>query len=71
MLTTFQVNTLHPKWIGYQFLWGFGFGLGMQQAGLAAQATLAKKDVPTGVSLMFFGQTMVIEIFPCTGKPSC
>jgi MFS family permease len=58
LITTFTVTTNHPVWIGYQFLWGFGLGLGMQQASVGAQTCLPKKDVPTGVSTMFFFQTL-------------
>lgn len=59
LITTWKVNTGHAEWIGYQVLWGFGFGLGMQQSGLAAQAVLGVKDAPTGISLVFFAQTIV------------
>ncbi|KAK9359448.1 major facilitator superfamily domain-containing protein [Lipomyces starkeyi] len=67
-LTTFQVDTGSAKWIGYQCLFGFGLGMGMQQAGLAAQAVLAKKDVSIGVSLMFFAQSLGGAIFVCVGQ---
>jgi len=39
-----------------QVLFGFGVGLGLQQTNIAAQAVLDKKDAPTGVSVVFFGQ---------------
>ncbi|KAI9689822.1 MAG: hypothetical protein M1822_009704, partial [Bathelium mastoideum] len=63
LLTTFTVDTAHPKWIGFQVIAGFGIGLGMQQASVAAQTVLAKKDAPVGVSLMFFGQSFGGSIF--------
>ncbi|KUJ21691.1 MFS general substrate transporter [Mollisia scopiformis] len=63
LLTTLQVDTGHAKWIAYQFLYGFGLGLGMQQAGMAAQTCLNKKDVMTGVSLMFFMQGLGGSVF--------
>lgn len=56
LLTTLHVTTNSAHWIGYQVIFGFGLGLGMQQAGMAAQVCLSKKDVMTGVSLMFFAQ---------------
>lgn len=59
LITTWKVDTGHAEWIGYQVLWGFGFGIGMQQAGLAAQAVLGVKDAATGISLVFFAQTIV------------
>jgi MFS family permease len=58
LLTTFRTDTGHTKWIGYQVLVGFGIGLSMQQPSMAAQTVLSKIDVPTGVSLMFFGQQL-------------
>jgi hypothetical protein len=68
LFTTFQVDTNSPKWIGYQCLFGFGLGMGMQQASLAAQAVLSKKDVPVGVSLMFFAQSLGGAVFVCVGQ---
>ncbi|KAH7342539.1 major facilitator superfamily domain-containing protein [Rhexocercosporidium sp. MPI-PUGE-AT-0058] len=68
LLTTLQVDTPSPKWIAYQFLYGFGLGLGMQQAGMAAQTCLAKKDVMIGVSLMFFMQGIGGSIFVSVGQ---
>ena len=58
LLTTFTVDTEQSRWIAYQFLYGYGIGLGMQQSTLSAQTVLDKKDVATGVSLMFFAQTL-------------
>ena len=58
LFTTFQTDTGHARWIGYQVLIGFGIGLGMQQSSMAAQTRLERVDVPTGVSLMFFGQQL-------------
>ncbi|PVH79217.1 MFS general substrate transporter [Cadophora sp. DSE1049] len=68
LLTTLEVDTPSSKWIGYQFLYGFGLGLGMQQAGMAAQTCLAKKDVMIGVSLMFFMQGIGGAIFVSIGQ---
>ncbi|OAP54764.1 hypothetical protein AYL99_11212 [Fonsecaea erecta] len=63
LITTFKTSTTHPKWIGYQALWGLGLGFGMQQPSVAAQCALARKDVPTGASMMFFAQTLGGSIF--------
>ena len=68
LLTTLKVNTGHSMWIGYQVLYGFGLGLGMQQAGMAAQTCLDKKDVMTGVPLMFFFQGLGGSIFISIGQ---
>jgi MFS family permease len=56
LFTLFKTTTPHPMWIGIQVLYGFGVGLGLQQTNIAAQAVLDKKDAPTGVSVVFFGQ---------------
>ena len=63
LISTFTVSTPHPKWIGYQVLWGFGLGLGMQQPSVGAQVALPRKDVPTGASMMFFAQSLGGAIF--------
>ncbi|KAL1953853.1 hypothetical protein VTO42DRAFT_2113 [Malbranchea cinnamomea] len=63
LMTTFDVDTRHPAWIGYQVLFGLGVGTGMQQASLAAQTVLAMKDVSVGVSLMFFAQSLGGALF--------
>ena len=63
LLTLFTVETSHPSWIGFQVVAGFGIGLGMQQASVAAQTVLQKKDAPVGVALMFFGQSFGGSIF--------
>ncbi|KIW14846.1 hypothetical protein PV08_07631 [Exophiala spinifera] len=63
LISTFTTSTTHPKWIGYQVLWGLGLGFGMQQPSVAAQTVLSRKDVSTGVSIMFFMQTLGGAIF--------
>jgi len=68
LLTTLTVNTSSGKWIGYQIIYGFGLGLGMQQAGMAAQTCCDKKDVTICVSLMFFMQGLGGSIFVTVGQ---
>ncbi|KAH0833590.1 putative HC-toxin efflux carrier TOXA [Fonsecaea pedrosoi] len=63
LISTFTTTTPHPQWIGYQAIWGLGLGLGMQQPSVAAQVALARKDVATGASMMFFAQTLGGSIF--------
>lgn len=65
LMTNFQLDTNHASWIGYQVLFGLGIGLGMQQSSLAAQTVLQdqEKDVPVGISLMFFAQSLGGSIF--------
>ncbi|WPH05121.1 MFS-type efflux pump MFS1 [Acrodontium crateriforme] len=68
LISTWTPSTGHAQWIGYQILYGLALGAGMQQAGMTAQTVLPKKDVPTGVSLMFFWQTLGSAIFVSVGQ---
>lgn len=63
LISTFTTKTAHPAWIGYQVLWGLGLGLGMQQPSVGVQCAMSVKDVPTGISIMFFAQTLGGAIF--------
>lgn len=68
LITTFTPFTGHSKWIGYQAIFGFGLGLGMQQANLATQAVLARKDAPTGIALIIFCQQLGGAVFVSIGQ---
>jgi hypothetical protein len=68
LLTTLKVDSPNSVWIGYQFIFGFGLGLGMQQPGMAAQTVLPQKDVMTGVSLMFLFQGLGGGIWVSVGQ---
>ncbi|KAI2469845.1 MFS general substrate transporter [Annulohypoxylon bovei var. microspora] len=68
LLSTFDVGESSGHWIGYQFLVGFGLGMGMQSAGLASQAVLPKPDIPTGISIIFFVQQLGGAIFTSVGQ---
>ena len=68
LITTWTPDTMHPQWIGYQVLFGFGLGLGMQQASLAAQAVLPRKDAPIGISLVMFCQQLGGAVFVSVGE---
>lgn len=63
LLSTFTVNTAHPKWIGYQAMFGLGIGLGMQQPMIVAQTVLPAADVPIGTALLTFAQTFGGALF--------
>ncbi|KAI9367709.1 MFS general substrate transporter [Aspergillus egyptiacus] len=68
LLTTFDVDTGHSAWIGYQVLLGFGIGLGMQQPLIVVQAVLPLQDVPTGTAVMVFSQTLGGALFVSVGQ---
>jgi hypothetical protein len=63
LLSTFQTDTGHSKWIGYQVLFGAGVGLGMQQTMVAIQASLPDPDIPIGTAIMMFSQTLGGSLF--------
>ncbi|KAJ6079513.1 hypothetical protein N7467_009266 [Penicillium canescens] len=63
LMTTFKLDTNHAAWIGYQVLFGFGIGTGLQQPSLAAQTVLPMEEVAIGVSLMFFAQSLGGAVF--------
>lgn len=63
LLSTFETNTGHPMWIGYQVIYGLGVGFGMQQALITVQTVLKLDDVPTGTALVMFFQTFGGALF--------
>ncbi|PPR04985.1 hypothetical protein CVT24_010449 [Panaeolus cyanescens] len=58
LLTTLEPDTSQARYIGYQFFAGFGGGLGIQQSALAAQNVLDMVDVPVGVVVIVFAQSI-------------
>lgn len=68
LMTTFRPDTGSNHWIGYQFIYGFGLGMGMQTAGLAVQAVLPREDVSTGMAVTFFAQQLGGAIFVTVGQ---
>jgi len=63
LLTTFQVDTTHPAWIGYQVLYGIGIGAGQQVSFVIVQAALPPQDIPVAMALVVFAQTLGGAIF--------
>lgn len=63
LLSTMTRFSDHSYWIGYQVLFGLGLGCGGQQASLAAQRALPKKDVPLGLALGFLMQQLGGAVF--------
>ncbi|KAL7933667.1 putative aflatoxin efflux pump [Trichoderma chlorosporum] len=68
LLYTLKPTSGSNEWIAYQFLAGFGLGFGFQTANLAVQATIPKKEIPTGVSILFFAQQLGGAIFLSVGQ---
>jgi hypothetical protein len=63
LLTTFEVTTAHPAWIGFQVLYGAGVGLGMQLTFTIVQAAISVADIPMATALMMFSQTLGGALF--------
>ncbi|KAL3459735.1 MFS general substrate transporter [Aspergillus heterothallicus] len=63
LITTFETDTGHPKWIGYQVLVGAGVGTGVQLPVITAQAVLPAPDIPVGTAIVTFCQTFSGAIF--------
>jgi len=68
LIMMFSVDISKGKWIGYQILFGVGFGLGNQQAGIAAQTVLQRKDIAIGSALMMFAAQISGAIFVPIGE---
>jgi len=68
LLSTFEVDSNSPRWIGYQFIFGAGVGFGMQQTLVAVQTVLPAADIPIGTSLMMFSQTLGGALFISVGQ---
>ncbi|MCJ1378981.1 hypothetical protein MMC17_002080 [Xylographa soralifera] len=63
LLITFQPDTGHAKWIGYQVLYGFGVGLSRQTPLIAVQNVLPIVDVSIGSGMIMFMQTLASAVF--------
>ncbi|GAM85995.1 hypothetical protein ANO11243_040050 [Dothideomycetidae sp. 11243] len=63
LISTWNVDSKANEWIGYQVLIGMGLGLGLQQANVAAQTVLPRKDTSVGVSLIVLSQTLGGGVF--------
>ncbi|KAF3768067.1 putative MFS aflatoxin efflux pump [Cryphonectria parasitica EP155] len=68
LLTTLHTDTSTGQWIGYQLLYGLGYGWSFQVPNLATQVVLPKKDIPTGLAFMVFSQLLGSTIFVSVGE---
>ncbi|KAJ6445403.1 major facilitator superfamily transporter [Purpureocillium lavendulum] len=68
LLTTLKITSGHAEWIGYQVIFGFGLGFGMQQSSNAVQAILSKEDFNSAISLFFFGMQLGGSVCVCIGQ---
>jgi len=63
LISTFTPTTNHSMWIGYQVLFGFSLGLGMQQPMNVLGTVLDRTDVSTGTAVIFFVRFLGAAIF--------
>jgi hypothetical protein len=63
LCTTFEIHTGNAKWIGYQVIIGLGAGLGFQQCINALQTVLSLDDIPVGIAIITFAQSLSGAIF--------
>ncbi|KAL1604784.1 hypothetical protein SLS60_004324 [Paraconiothyrium brasiliense] len=63
LCTLFNLHTPQAQWVGYQFIFGFGVGIGFQQGAVAAQNVLPMADVATGTALVLFFQIFGGAVF--------
>ena len=68
LLNALQIDTSVGIWVGFQMVYGFGFGFCSQSPNMAAQTVLPREDVSIGASLMFFGQLLFGSIFNSVGQ---
>jgi MFS family permease len=63
LCTMFTVNSGNPQWIGYQVIIGIGAGLGFQQCMNALQTVLPLHDIPVGIAIITFAQSLSGAMF--------
>ncbi|OQD70479.1 hypothetical protein PENDEC_c023G02839 [Penicillium decumbens] len=63
LCTTFKVDTGHGPWIAYQIIIGMGAGVGFQQCINALQTVLPLHDIPVGIAIITFAQSLSGAIF--------
>ncbi|KAL4903034.1 hypothetical protein BDW74DRAFT_169265 [Aspergillus multicolor] len=68
LLSTFSVSSGSPEWIGYQFLFGAGVGLGLQTAFAAPQCALPLEDIAIGTAIVMFLENLSAAVFVSVGQ---
>ncbi|KAF2735808.1 MFS general substrate transporter [Polyplosphaeria fusca] len=68
LITTLQVHTPSPNWIGYQVLSGFGTGLALALPQVAVQPSLSRAEIPIGISIAIFSQFFGAALFVSIGN---
>ncbi|KAJ5232095.1 hypothetical protein N7468_005051 [Penicillium chermesinum] len=63
LCTTLKVDTEMAKWIAYQVILGMGAGVGFQQCINALQTVLPLHDIPVGIAIITFAQSLSAALF--------
>jgi MFS family permease len=63
LCTIFTVDSGNPQWIGFQVIIGIGAGLGFQQCINALQTVLPLHDIPVGIAIITFAQSLSGAMF--------
>ncbi|KAI3326360.1 major facilitator superfamily domain-containing protein [Xylariaceae sp. AK1471] len=56
LCTTLSGESSQGQWVGYQFLYGIGVGIGFQQGPIVAQTVLPPSDIAVGTAMVLFVQ---------------
>ncbi|KAL5343543.1 major facilitator superfamily domain-containing protein [Aspergillus crustosus] len=68
LLSTLEVSSGQPYWIGYQFIFGAGVGLGLQTAFAAPQCALPIEDIAIGTAIVMFLENLSAAVFVSVGQ---
>ena len=68
LLSSLQVNTASPSWIGYEILASVGLGIAIQQGFIAVQAVLPLEQLPIGTALVTSFQSLGGAVFVSIGN---
>ncbi|KAL4924232.1 MDR family MFS transporter [Aspergillus undulatus] len=68
LISTFTVSSSQSHWIGYQFLFSAGVGLGLQTAFAAPQCALPISDIAIGTAIVMFLENLSAAIFVSVGQ---
>ncbi|CAI7604415.1 unnamed protein product [Penicillium bialowiezense] len=63
MCTTFTAESGTLQWVGYQVILGLGAGVGFQQCINALQTVLTVQDIPVGIAIITFAQSLSGAMF--------
>lgn len=68
LLSTLQVNTPSPKWIGFEILISAGLGMAIQQGFTAVQTVLHLDEIPVGTAAVVASQSLGGAVFVSVGN---